>query len=142
MTSGSTGLVPMIPGLAPGPQLWRHFNNQMLNGEIESWNVGKHYKEAFNPRSNVSNTIYTPLPPSLSLPPQVYKVSHMYSPTSTIKLECGPVNVMSLVNNRLITSSGGTLFLIDIKNGQVIQKFTDHKDVITDIYAVGIIVLL
>ncbi|XP_019862992.1 PREDICTED: uncharacterized protein LOC109591785 [Amphimedon queenslandica] len=78
---------------------------------------------------------------SLSLPLlllQVYKVSHMYMPNSSMKLSssvAGPVTQLVLMNGRILTTSGATLSVVDTSNGDTVESFTDHKDTITDIYA-------
>uniref|UniRef100_A0A1X7SRR7 Uncharacterized protein n=1 Tax=Amphimedon queenslandica TaxID=400682 RepID=A0A1X7SRR7_AMPQE len=80
---------------------------------------------------------------SLSLPLlllQVYKVSHMYMPNSSMKLSssvAGPVTQLVLMNGRILTTSGATLSVVDTSNGDTVESFTDHKDTITDIYAVS-----
>ncbi|XP_019856634.1 PREDICTED: uncharacterized protein LOC109585121 [Amphimedon queenslandica] len=117
MTAASTGFIPMLPGWVPG---FRRMNYQSLTGEIELWNVGKHYKDSKKPTSNV------------------YKVSHMYMPNSSMKLSssvAGPVTQLVLMNGRILTTSGTTLSVVDASNGDTVESFTDHKDTITDIYA-------
>ena len=49
----------------------------------------------------------------------------------------GPVTQLVLINGRILTTSGGTLSVVDANNGDTVETFTDHKDTITDIYAVS-----
>lgn len=83
---------------------------------IDIWDVGSHLDMLAQSRRSV------------------YDRSNIYSPTRSISNET-PALCMGVANRLLITGDGrGNLRVIDLKSGNLLQSFQDHKGRITDLY--------
>ena len=73
----------------------------------------------------------------------VYDDTNMHSPLRTISLANAPLSSMSAVNGLIIAGgSDGIVSVLDpsekaAATGSCLQKFSDHKGAVTDIYAVS-----